>query len=150
MVLIRQVISSLVHRAPTFVMVTRTIRFPLCSRWTVYEGQWAIVGYFTIAQGYITKKGDKEVDASLKVIELVIYATFRSTEIQLLEPYRDGPKGGSGGPNKIEPQRVPWRLERVKLNHGDCIVSFEYSYIDIEINFGPTEYAKEIGRNWCS
>ncbi|CAL5043157.1 unnamed protein product [Urochloa decumbens] len=137
---------------------------------SVQDGQWGIVGgtgYFTMAQGYINKGPAKNIDTG-SVIELEIYAIFRTSKpmdfVQPpVQPYRDGPKGGPGGQYKNEPKREPHRLERFKLNHGNCIVSFEFSYIDKdgnrqtegpwggsrvwkfdEVKLGPNEFVKEV------
>lgn len=48
--------------------------------------------------------------------------------------YRDGPKGGPGGEFINEPEHEPHRLEGFKVNHGNCIVSFQFSYVDKDGN----------------
>ncbi|KAL6596660.1 hypothetical protein ACP70R_047303 [Stipagrostis hirtigluma subsp. patula] len=87
-------------------------------------------------------------------------------EIKPLQPYRDGPKGAPGGGMcKNEPKCEPYRLERIEIKHGACIRSIEFSYIGKDgnrytdgpwgttargswrcdqINFGPTEFVKEV------
>lgn len=138
---------------------------------SVDEGQWGIVGgtgYFTMAQGYINKTKVKSIESG-SVVELDIYATFRTAKARELEAvlitktYKDGPKGGPPGESNNEPEHEPHHLEGFKINHGNCIVSFQFSYVDKdgnkqtegpwggsrvwkfdEVELGPTEFVKEI------
>ncbi|KAL6909687.1 hypothetical protein ACP4OV_001346 [Aristida adscensionis] len=133
---------------------------------SVYEGQWGIVGgtgYFTMARGYINKTAKPFKDGLIKDPSSTTSPQTTPDDIKAVQPYRDGPKGGPGGQFKHEPKRQPHHLERFKINHGDCIVSFEFSYTDKdgatftegpwggkrvwkfdEVKLGPTEFVKEV------